>query len=119
MKFALPLALALLFALKLTGCASSEKPISSGGGGGDESSDNSGGSAGHPGQAGQAGAEAIDRCCMLGAVCHVAGESAPEVEECHHLGHENVAGQCAARYDECMALCEGLNDHPEPHACSN
>lgn len=59
-----------------------------------------------------------DSCCRLGAVCHVAGDDVdPEVRACHDLGHENVQEACDARYEECLVICEGVNDEAVEHSC--
>jgi hypothetical protein len=59
-----------------------------------------------------------DKCCVLGAMCHVVGGTgAPKVEECHQIGHEDDPSECQANFERCTKLCEGLNDEPEPHSC--
>jgi hypothetical protein len=71
------------------------------------------------GDGGKGGAEAAaDKCCELGAICHVVGDNVDaEVEACHELGHENNADACADDYERCLAICQGANDSPIEHAC--
>lgn len=60
----------------------------------------------------------VDHCCRLGAFCHVAGDDVEQdVRACHELGHENDAAACAAEYDACLKICEGVTDAPVEHAC--
>jgi hypothetical protein len=98
-------------------------PADIGGEGGDAHHASGGHNDGHAGEhseggLGGGGAGAVDPCCVLGAVCHVVGGGDPEVEECHQIGHENDRAECSAHFDRCHELCEGLNDEPEPHACT-
>lgn len=90
-------------------------PSSSGGHGG-EGAHGPSASGGHGGEGGAA--HAADPCCVLGAICHVpGGADDPAIDECHILGHENVLSACEENYDRCYALCHGITDDPEVHAC--
>jgi hypothetical protein len=62
--------------------------------------------------------ETSDKCCELGAACHVVGGSTDqEVTDCHEIGHQNDLDTCDAEYDRCIQVCDGVNDEPMEHAC--
>jgi hypothetical protein len=115
----------LILVLAFIGCArvgATPSDSNAGGMGGEGGAEASGGHSAHAGDSpGGLGGNngSIDQCCILGALCHVAGGDVdPEVEECHQIGHKNDAAECAAEFDRCHELCEGTNDEPEPHACT-
>ncbi len=59
-----------------------------------------------------------DKCCLLGAICHVVGTAVdPDVDRCHQIGHENDQAVCAEEFDACLHVCDGLSEDPTPHAC--
>jgi hypothetical protein len=59
---------------------------------------------------------------LLGALCHRVSNDT-KASECHDVGHINDAETCLAVEDECVAVCDGLQDRlaggraVEPHAC--
>ncbi len=57
---------------------------------------------------GSGGAAPSAQCEDLGELCHEAGEINADAAECHEVGHTGVASECAARFDECKALCEAI-----------
>lgn len=64
--------------------------------------------------------EGLRLCCELGALCHVPDDGADaEVDECHHLGHENIPEVCRKEYDRCIAACTMASDVAQPgeHGC--
>jgi hypothetical protein len=76
---------------------------------------------GHGGEHSEGGSSASgteDKCCILGALCHVVGDDVdPEIVACHELGHENNPASCAERFESCQAICEGATDSHDEHAC--
>jgi hypothetical protein len=112
------------FACAQVGSITDESDAGGAAGSGEHTHAGGEGSGGHGGEdhgaaGGLGGATGeTDLCCVLGAICHVVGGADdPKVDECHEIGHENDAEQCAAHFDRCHKLCEGLTDEPEPHAC--
>ncbi len=49
-----------------------------------------------------------DQCHRIGHLCHDldTGPDAGLAHECHEVGHAGDAVQCAAIYDDCVALCD-------------
>ena len=85
----------------------------------DDEHDHETGDGGDDGAGGEGGTHGeADKCCELGAICHVVGDDVdPEVQACHELGHENDEAACAAEYESCLSICQGVTDAPVEHAC--
>lgn len=51
-------------------------------------------------------------CKEISNACHAHDDGTPgPIHECHELGHGTNAEACAARRDECLALCSADGGH--------
>lgn len=103
----------ILFSIASLACARIEAFDASEGQGGLSGEGGEGGEINHGGASSQP-----DKCCELGAICHVVGDDVPaEVRACHDLGHSNVKSDCDREYARCQIVCAGANDDPVEHGC--
>lgn len=79
---------------------------------------------GHHGDGDHHGGDELDEDCQaIMDVCHGVDMGEGEISECHTIAHDNVAADCLAEQDRCIAVCEaaavdgGMHDggHEEHH----
>lgn len=80
----------------------------------DSGTDGGGGTTAHGGSA--AGGEAVGgsseaaQCEEIAELCHPVDSGDGPIHDCHLMAETGNAANCAAEFDDCMALCQAAHD---------